>query len=194
MASSQGEGKGGQGGSPGGQGGGTNAAQAGGQNGQSNQNGGGSGSKAGGGGPPAACYGDMKQLCPNAHGHDAMRACMNSNRDQWSDACRQALDQQAAARGEKAVGQGGGSGGKSNGMKAAVEEVLSSCSNEINLLCSDIKPGHGAVMRCLASHSGEVTSGCQSALAAVKSARSSSGEKKAPTGSGQDGPPAGGGE
>ena len=47
---------------------------------------------------------------------------------------------------------------------AAFTKVRQACHGDIERLCHDVKPGHGAIRECLKAHEAELSAGCQTAI------------------------------
>ena len=93
-----------------------------------------------------ACKSDMQKYCSDAQpGTPAMGKCMKDNKDSFSDACKA---QVTAAHTE---------------MKKMHEEMTSACKSDIQKLCSNVKMGGGAIMKCLKENEGQLSSSCKTA-------------------------------
>ena len=62
---------------------------------------------------------------------------------------------------------------------ASAEQTARPCREDAAKLCQDVKPGHGAIARCLKEHSNDLSPACKSNMAKAKAkARKKAGEFK----------------
>lgn len=85
------------------------------------------------------CRADIARLCPDAKGHQAVRACMKDKADQVSAECK----------------------AKWADFKVKAEAAIEACRPDAEKFCSDIKPGHGRIMACLHQHEAELSDACK---------------------------------
>ncbi len=50
--------------------------------------------------------------------------------------------------------------------------LRTACKADVQRLCSDVTPGHGALRQCMKSHASELSDGCRQALTQAKQAKS----------------------
>jgi hypothetical protein len=87
-----------------------------------------------------ACKPDVERLCAGiTPGGGRIAACLKANEAQVSPACKAELASVARK----------------------VRELGAACEDDVLSLCPDIKPGQGAVLRCLRDNLFSVTPGCQ---------------------------------
>ena len=94
----------------------------------------------------AACKADMDKLCPNVERGDARRACIDTNRDKFSDACKTA---RSATR---------------DGNQDRREAFRAACSGDIAKLCANVEKGRGRTVDCVRSNADKLTPTCKSEL------------------------------
>lgn len=106
-----------------------------------------------------ACQADMEKLCGNHKGdRQAMKACLQQNKDNFSAECKAQREKFRAGKAER------------NAKRAKVMEV---CANDVQKLCPQAnQPGakKNASFHCLRLNREKLSPGCQAALP----------EKKAP--------------
>ncbi len=94
-----------------------------------------------------ACRPDVERLCAGIpQGGGRIAACLKANEAQVSAACKAEIA--SVARKAREVGE--------------------ACADDVRSFCSDVTPGKGAVLKCLADNRGSLTPQCQ---AIVQSAR-----------------------
>lgn len=49
--------------------------------------------------------------------------------------------------------------------------LRTACKADVQRLCSDVSPGHGALKQCIKNHASELSDGCRQALAQAKQAK-----------------------
>jgi len=94
-----------------------------------------------------ACAADAQRLCQGiAPGGGRIHACLKSNADRLSPACRQDLAQ-AAQR---------------------AREIHEKCQGDVWLFCQGIQPGQGRILACLKSHEAELSPPCAGEFARAR--------------------------
>jgi hypothetical protein len=87
-----------------------------------------------------ACRADIEKLCPGIpKGGGRIAACLKANQEKVSPECK--ADLASVAR--------------------KVKEVGAACEDDIQSFCADVKPGQGAILRCLAANKGSLSPACQ---------------------------------
>ena len=87
-----------------------------------------------------ACRADVEKLCAGiAPGGGRIAACLKANPAQVSPGCKAELASVARK----------------------VKEVGEACEDDIQSICPDVKPGQGAVLRCLRDNLFSVSPGCR---------------------------------
>ena len=98
----------------------------------------------------AVCKPDMDKLCPNVERGVARRACIETNRDKFSDACKTARNAAHDARQDRR------------------EAFRAACSDDIAKLCAsadaDKGKGKGRTVECVKSNADKLTSTCKAEL------------------------------
>ncbi len=90
-----------------------------------------------------ACRADVERLCAGIpRGGGRIMACLKANSAQLSPGCK--ADLASVAR--------------------KVREVGAACGDDVRSYCSDVKPGQGAVLRCLAENRATLAPQCQAVL------------------------------
>jgi Cysteine rich repeat len=90
-----------------------------------------------------ACRADVEKLCAGIpQGGGRIMACLKANQAQVSPACK--AEMASVAR--------------------MVKEVGTACADDVQSYCADMKPGQGAVVRCLAANKGSLAPACQDIL------------------------------
>ncbi len=85
----------------------------------------------------------LKTLCPDiTSGPGSFGACLKQHESQLSAACQQHLSRVAAK----------------------LEAVRQACQPDVQSFCSDVTPGHGAIIKCLRQHKGELSQTCKEQL------------------------------
>lgn len=94
-----------------------------------------------------ACRADVERLCAGiAPGGGRIAACLKANQAQVSPECKAELASVARK----------------------VKEVGEACEDDIQSLCPDVKPGQGAVLRCLRANLFSVSPACQEIVRAAQ--------------------------
>ena len=90
---------------------------------------------------PAArpCKADVARLCPDAKGHAAIHACMQSKADQVSAECKAHIEE----------------------MHQKFQAAKAACQPDVQKFCQDVQPGGGRVMQCLRAHEAELSDACK---------------------------------
>ena len=90
-----------------------------------------------------ACRADVERLCQGiAPGGGRLMACLRANQAQVSPACKAQLAT----------------------VDRKVKEVGAACGDDVRSWCADVKPGGGAVLRCLAQNRASLSPPCQEVL------------------------------
>lgn len=94
-----------------------------------------------------ACLKDIQKICPNAIGDKRkLMECINENENKLSSECKT----------------------KTNNIKIAakkrLEDLKKNCTEDAKKLCSGVKPGNGAILKCLRDKSIEASEKCKSLL------------------------------
>jgi len=90
-----------------------------------------------------ACRADVDRLCPGIPpGGGRIAACLKANQAQVSPACKAELVTVARK----------------------VKEVGAACADDVQSYCSDVAPGQGAVVRCLAANKATLAPQCRDVI------------------------------
>ena len=89
--------------------------------------------------PANPCQADVARLCPNAQGHQDVRACMQQNADQLSAECKARID----------------------ARRAKFQAAREACQPDVAKFCSDVQPGGGRIAACLKQHAAEISDACR---------------------------------
>ena len=90
-----------------------------------------------------ACRADVEKLCPGIPpGGGRVSACLQANRAQVSPACKAELAS----------------------VSRKVKEVGAACEDDIVSYCGAVRPGQGAILRCLQANKATISPGCQEVL------------------------------
>lgn len=101
------------------------------------------------------CEKDIAAYCSDVEkGGGAIRKCLHENADKLSEECK--------AHGEHMMGS------MKHAMRKHREKVMDACAEDFKTLCGDIKPGHGAKMKCLHEKKDQVSEGCKAELGKAK--------------------------
>jgi len=88
------------------------------------------------------CAADRKKFCADVKpGDGAIMKCMKEHEGELSAECK--------AKGEK--------------MKGKMKEAHQACKGDVKKFCKDVKPGGGAIMKCLKEHDAEISAECKAA-------------------------------
>jgi hypothetical protein len=103
----------------------------------------------------AACRADRERFCAGVpFGGGRVLKCLESHSSSLSDGCKQTLGNMAPA---------GGSAPPAGGTSAR-----EACHDDAVKFCRDAAGDRAKMKACLQAHAGELSSGCKSALAAMK--------------------------
>lgn len=98
-----------------------------------------------------ACQNDIEQYCSQVTpGEGRILHCMAAHEDKISGQCEYAFYQAASLLEQ---------------ISAAISYVAQECKNEIQTLCSDVEPGEGRILDCLAQQEVNVGQSCKQAIA-----------------------------
>jgi hypothetical protein len=90
-----------------------------------------------------ACRADVERLCTGiAPGGGRIAACLKANEAQVSPECKAELAS----------------------VSRKVKEVGAACEDDVRSFCADVKPGQGAVLRCLAANKFSLAPACQEVI------------------------------
>ncbi len=92
------------------------------------------------------CREDIKKYCSDKKGKKEIALCMKDNKDSLSPQCKEKI----AERIEK--------------VKEKVMDLKENCTEDAKKLCPDIKPGKGAIIKCLKSKQSELSSKCSESM------------------------------
>lgn len=87
------------------------------------------------------CKQDRETLCKDMKGKDMMK-CMHDNKDKVSPACKEHIEK----------------------MKEHMKDAREACHADVEKLCADVKPGKGAIMKCLHSKKDQLSSDCRAEM------------------------------
>jgi hypothetical protein len=94
-----------------------------------------------------ACQADIDKLCQGIQpGEGRILACLKTNKAKVSQPCQKQLATVASA----------------------AKEVSKRCEEDVLSFCSSVKPGHGAVLKCLAQNEARLQPQCQEVVAGAK--------------------------
>jgi hypothetical protein len=89
------------------------------------------------------CQGDVERLCAGIpRGGGRIAACLKANEAQVTPACKTHLAS----------------------VRRKIHEVGEACGDDVRSWCADVKPGQGAVLRCLAANRASLAPQCQEIL------------------------------
>lgn len=90
------------------------------------------------------CRQDVQRLCPDiTPGPGAFRSCIEQHAGELSPACQERID----------------------AMKAKMVAWKQACQDDVRKFCSDVQPGHFAIVRCLRENHDSLSQSCQDQLA-----------------------------
>ena len=90
-----------------------------------------------------ACRADVERLCQGIpQGEGRVVACLTANAAQVSPGCKAQLASVARK----------------------VKEVHAACADDVSSWCADVRPGQGAVLRCLAANEATLSPACRGVL------------------------------
>lgn len=94
----------------------------------------------------AVCKADMDKYCPNVERGDARRACIDTNKDKFSEACKTA---RSAAR---------------DAGQDRREAFRAACAGDIAKLCANVERGQGRTVDCMRTNADKLTPTCKTEL------------------------------
>jgi hypothetical protein len=94
----------------------------------------------------SACKADLDRLCPGVERGEARRACVDTNKDKFSDGCKAA---RSAAR---------------DANQDSREAFRAACAGDIAKLCANVEKGQGRTTDCVRANSDKVVAACKTAL------------------------------
>ena len=101
-----------------------------------------------------ACVSDMANLCWNVvPGDNRMLACLYSHSEKLSDRCEQSLFEASP---------------KLKQAAAELAYAVNECAEDLNTLCSDVRPGNARFWECLDKNKAKISSRCNDALEKVE--------------------------
>ncbi|BCS53626.1 cysteine rich repeat-containing protein [Geobacter sp. SVR] len=93
------------------------------------------------------CAEDINKLCKDVTpGSGKVLACLKANEASVSSACKEHLGE----------------------MKQKLKAVQKACHDDVEQFCSEVKPGKGAIAKCLKEHSDQVSVVCKETIAKNK--------------------------
>ena len=106
------------------------------------------------------CSDDIAKLCNDVEpGGGAIIDCLANHENELSQGCR---DFQAKMAGKRAQRQE---------RVKQLQALRQACEGDVARFCKDVKPGRGAVARCLEEHQGELSAQCKEGIAAARAAQ-----------------------
>jgi hypothetical protein len=101
------------------------------------------------------CRAEVETLCgaAKAQGREAMRACLEEKRGQFSAACQEDMKKMREGRKDDRKGQC---------------KRMAACQPDVSSLCSGVQPGEGRILQCLKQNEAKVSQACKDALAKGK--------------------------
>jgi hypothetical protein len=97
-----------------------------------------------------ACVEDVQKFCKDVpRGRGNVMKCLQAHQAELSAACQEQI--QAA--------------------KAQAKEVGQACQGDVQQFCQGVKPGRGALAKCLKAHESELSAACKDELAQARSTR-----------------------
>lgn len=93
------------------------------------------------------CREDVKKLCAGIEpGGGAILKCMKEHEGQVSAGCKAHLEQ------------------KKGELKEKFGQAREACKEDKEKFCKDVKPGGGAIIKCMKSHEAELSAGCKATM------------------------------
>ena len=90
------------------------------------------------------CIADIKKLCGDVKpGGGAIAKCLREKKDQVSAECKAFHEQ------------------KKGEMKEKFSQAKEACAADREKFCKDVKPGGGAIIKCLKAHEAELSEACK---------------------------------
>lgn len=101
-----------------------------------------------------ACMADAEKLCKGVEkGEGRVMKCLKEHQGEVSSACKENLGKMKEKRSE---------------MKEKMGEMKEACQGDKEKLCKDVKPGGGAILKCLKEHEGDLSSACKQTMSQAK--------------------------
>lgn len=98
-----------------------------------------------------ACHEDVQKFCKDVKpGHGAIAECIKAHEAELSAPCKEEHEKMTAMR-EK--------------MRAEHKSMMEACKADEEKFCKDVKPGHGAIGKCMKEHEAELSEACKDAHA-----------------------------
>jgi hypothetical protein len=88
------------------------------------------------------CAEDVQRRCRDVPRSGRLMACLRQHRAALAPACAEHLQ----------------------ARQAWVQAIRQACQSEVQRWCQDVKPGRGALAKCLRAHDSELTAACRDAL------------------------------
>ncbi len=88
------------------------------------------------------CMQEIQKVCPNATTMLERHQCMMENKDKFSQACQDRMQE----------------------MHGKMKEMHEACTPDREKFCEGVKPGQGRMMQCLRAHKDELSQACKDAL------------------------------
>jgi hypothetical protein len=99
-----------------------------------------------------ACKEDVQRLCSKVSpGKGQIMKCLQEHRTELSTACQEQIQT----------------------AKSHAKELGEACQSDVQQLCPAVKPGRGALAKCLKQHESELSPACKEELAQARSVRKS---------------------
>lgn len=97
-----------------------------------------------------ACVADAQKFCKDVpRGRGSVMKCLHEHQAELSTACQEWMQ----------------------GVKTQAREITQACQNDVQQFCQGIKPGRGALAKCLKAHESELSATCKDELAQARSTR-----------------------
>lgn len=97
------------------------------------------------------CAEDAKKFCSDHKGNKKeMMKCMKDHESELSAECKE----KAANMKEK--------------MKEKAKDLKENCAEDAKKICNNVKPGHGAILKCLKEHESELSPACKESMPSKK--------------------------
>lgn len=89
------------------------------------------------------CWASLDKYCRNIpFGKGEKMKCLNANYDKLDKSCKEVVDQK----------------------KKDVKAIKDECGDDRKKFCADVRPGDGAIVKCLKSHKSELAPACAATL------------------------------
>ena len=96
------------------------------------------------------CHADVELHCKGVEkGEGRIMQCLKEKKENLSAECKTHMDS----------------------MKKMSEEIRSTCKEDMEKLCGDVKKGHGHKMKCMHKHMSELSEGCKAEMGKMKEMR-----------------------